>query len=190
MNIKYITCSDPRNYNAIYELFDLWDIDPRVEIAVQMHPGKVSPGTDRYNWIKDLFHALYGYNENLAIHVNNDWCDDICNGKVPDELKPFFHATNDHCKPIVKRIQLNMPQKTADNFNPKKLSIKIVNTRIKQDELNHPYIEYIIDINYDNKTKYQLHKQFYHFSNLYKNLINLCQESIQLPLSFVNIFQN
>lgn len=121
MNIKYITCSDPRNYNAIYELFDLWDIDPRVEIAVQMHPGKVSPGTERYNWIKDLFHALYGYNENLAIHVNNDWCDDICNGKVPDELKPFFHATNDHCKPIVKRIQLNMPQKTADNFNPQKL---------------------------------------------------------------------
>ena len=121
MHIKYITCSDPRNYNSHDEIFDLWNIDPRVEIAVQMHPGKVSPGTDRYNWIKDLFHALYGFDENLAIHVNNDWCDDICNGKVPDELKPFFNATNDHCKPIVKRIQLNMPKKTADNFNPKKL---------------------------------------------------------------------
>ena len=81
-------------------------------------------------------------------------------------------------------------EKNILNFNPKKLSIKIINSKIKQDELNHPYIEYIIEINYGNRKKYQLHKQFYHFSNLYKNLANLYQESNQLPVSFVNIFQN
>ena len=76
------------------------------------------------------------------------------------------------------------------NFDPNKLDIKIIKGQIKTDELNHPYIEYIIEINYDNRKKYQLHKQFYHFSNLYKNLANLYQESNQLPLSFVNIFRN
>ena len=81
-------------------------------------------------------------------------------------------------------------EKNILNFNPNKLNIKIINAKIKQDELNQPYIEYIIEINYDNKKKYQLHKQFYHFSNLYNNLVNLYQESIQLPLSFENIFQN
>ncbi len=123
MNLKYITCSDPRNYNTIYELFDLWDIDPRVEIAVQMHPGKVSPDTDRYKWIKHIFHDLYGFpHKNLAIHVNNDWCDDICNGKIPDALKPLFRARHESTgKHVVGRIQLNLPQKTADNFNPQKL---------------------------------------------------------------------
>ena len=122
MKLKYITCSDPRNYNSIYDLFDLWDIDPRVEIAVQMHPGKVSPDTERYKWIKNIFHVLYGFpRQNLAIHVNNDWCDDICNGKIPDALKPLFDAYSYRLQPIVKRIQLNMPQKTAENFNPQKL---------------------------------------------------------------------
>jgi phosphoribosylanthranilate isomerase len=162
MNIKYITCSDPRNYNAIYELFDLWDIDPRVEIAVQMHPGKVSPGTERYNWIKDLFHALYGYDENLAIHVNNDWCDEICNGKIPDALRTFFNATNDHCKPIVKRIQLNMPQKTAENFDAQKLK-KVI------DYYNEYHDKQFI-IQYNVRTKNaveQLHKAGANFSLLF-----------------------
>jgi len=145
MHIKYITCSDPRNYNQVADMFDLWDIDPRVEVAVQMHPGKVSPGTERYNWIKDLFHGLYGFNENLAIHVNNDWCDDICNGKVPDELKYFFNYTNFYSEPIVKRVQLNMPQKTADRFNPHKLKSVI-------DYYNEYYKKDFI-IQYNDRTK-------------------------------------
>ncbi len=123
MKLKYITCSDPRNYNSIYDLFDLWDIDPRVEIAVQMHPGKVSPDTERYKWIEHIVHDLYGFpRKNFAIHVNNDWCDDICNGKIPDALKPLFDAYSYRLQPIAKRIQLNMPQKTAENFNPQKLN--------------------------------------------------------------------
>ena len=56
--------------------------------------------------------------------------------------------------------------------------------------MNHPYIEYILDINYDNKKKYQLQKQFHHFANLYNNLINLYEEYIQFPLSFSDIFEN
>ncbi len=138
MQIKYITCSDPRNYNSIDEMFDLWNIDPRVEIAVQMHPGKVSPDTERYDWIKQLVEKLqdnkFVYRSwNMAIHVNNDWCDDICNGIIPDALKPLFRArhTPTH-KHVVKRIQLNMPQKTAENFNPQKLK-PVIDFYDKQD---------------------------------------------------------
>lgn len=132
MNIRYITCSDPRNHNTHDEMFDLWKIDPRVEIAVQMHPGKVSPDTDRYKWIKQLVDKMSDDVTtkdvcNLAIHVNNDWCDEICNGTVPVALQPLFNADRfilQHItclQPVVKRIQLNMPQKTADNFNAQKL---------------------------------------------------------------------
>lgn len=138
MNIKYITCSDPRNHNSHDELFDLWRMDPRVEIAVQMHPGKVSADTERYKWIKQLVEKLQDYpfvsrTCNLAIHVNNNWCDDICNGKIPDELKPLFRARyKSTFKHIIGRIQLNMPQKTADNFNPQKLK-PVIDFYDKQD---------------------------------------------------------
>lgn len=148
MDIRYITCSDPRNHNTHDEMFDLWKMDPRVEIAVQMHPGKVSPDTARYDWVKQLIDKLQNYpfvyrNWNFAIHVNNDWCDDICNGKIPDTLKPLFRARHESTgKHVVGRIQLNLPQKTADNFNPQKLK---------------PVIDFYNDqdfiIQYNNRTK-------------------------------------
>ena len=157
------------------------------------------------------FKYLKKINEDLNIKINANENKMNLLEKELNELKEYKNIIKAmkqfKCKNCLKNYKFNdfihhikhcqnysnineSKEKNISNFNPKKLSIKIVNTRIKQDELNHPYIEYIIDINYDNKTKYQLHKQFYHFSNLYKNLINLCQESIQLPLSFVNIFQN
>lgn len=136
MNIRYITCSDPRNHNTHDEMFDLCKMDPRVEIAVQMHPGKVSPDTERYKWIKQLVDKMSDDVTtkdvcNLAIHVNNDWCDEICNGTVPVALQPLFNADRWYAQhmtrlePVVKRIQLNMPQKTADNFNAHKLKTLI-----------------------------------------------------------------
>jgi len=124
MELRYITLSDPRDHNTFDELFDLWAIDPRVEIAVQMHNGNVDPDTERYNWIKRLVDSVYGceHKYNLAIHVNNNWCDDICNGKIPTALKPFFDASSYYTyRPLVQRIQLNMPPQTPANFNPQKL---------------------------------------------------------------------
>ncbi len=170
MDIRYITCSDPRNHNTYEELFGLCKMDPRVEIAVQMHPGKVSPDTERYKWIKQLVDMMSDSITiqdvcNLAIHVNNDWCDDICNGTVPVALQPLFNADRwyeqhmTRLQPVVKRIQLNMPQKTADNFNAHKLKT---------------LIEYYEDkdfiIQYNARTKnavQQLHKIGANFSLLF-----------------------
>ena len=94
------------------------------------------------------------------------------------------------CQNDINNNNNESTEKYKLNFDPNKLDIKIIKGQIKTDELNHPYIEYIIEINYDNKKKYQIHKQLYHFSNLYKNLINLYEDSINFPLSFVDIFQN
>ena len=157
------------------------------------------------------FKMLKKANENLNIKINANENKINLLEKELNELKEFKNIIKTmkqfKCKNCLKNFKLNdfvhhikncqnnlnindSSEKNISNFNPKKLSIKIINSKIKQDELNHPYIEYIIEINYDNRKKYQLHKQFYHFSNLYKNLANLYQESNQLPLSFVNIFQN
>jgi len=157
------------------------------------------------------FRYLKKINEDLSIKINANENKMNLLEKELNELKEYKNIIKTmkyfKCKNCSKNYKFNdfihhikhcenysnindLKEKNISNFNPKKLSLKIINTKIKQDELNHPYIEYIIDINYDNKTKYQLHKQFYHFSNLYNNLTNLYQESMQLPLSFVNIFQN
>ena len=56
--------------------------------------------------------------------------------------------------------------------------------------MNNLYIEYIIDINYDNKKKYQLNKQFYQFYHLYNNMVNINKGNIQFSFSFSDIFQN
>ena len=123
MRINTITCSDPRDHNSYQDLVGLWETDPdRVEVAVQMHPGKVSPGTARYEWVKDVVDKLSYefYRYHFAMHINGQWCNDICNGKIPDELRPMFDARwlfENHAH-LVSRIQLNMPADTAKKLNP------------------------------------------------------------------------
>ncbi len=149
MQLRYITCSDPREHNSFDELFDLWNMNNRIEIAVQMHPGKVSPGTDRYKWVNELVNdkLLFNfYRCNFAIHINLDWCDDICNGKIPDALMPLFQA-NQLYRPLVQRIQLNMPQYTADSFDANKLK-RVIDA--------FPDKEFILQ--YNNRTKNAVEK--------------------------------
>ena len=75
------------------------------------------------------------------------------------------------------------------NFNPEKLRIKILKGKVKQDELGKPFLEYIIDVNYDTQN-WRLNKRFNQFSNLYKTLKNLYKGTgIQMPQSS-NIFVN
>ncbi len=119
MQLRYITCSDPREHNPIQKIITLGKL-PRAEIAVQCHPSKMSDGMPRNVWFKELLHQAYDIPKlNLAIHINNDWANDICvNGKIPDEIINFLGARNSAKKPAIKRIQINMPVLTADNINP------------------------------------------------------------------------
>ena len=123
MQLRYITCSDPREHNPIPEIIKLGEM-PKAEIAVQCHPSKMSAGMPRNVWFNDLLHVAYSVPTlNLAIHINQEWANEICvNGKIPDILAEWILATNQDIKPIIKRIQLNMPQETAENINQQKLA--------------------------------------------------------------------
>ena len=75
------------------------------------------------------------------------------------------------------------------NFSPEKLKIKILKGKVKQDELGKPYLEYIIDVNYDTQN-WRINRRFNQFSNLFKTLKNLYKGTgIQMPQSS-NIFVN
>ena len=127
MYIRYITCSDPREFNDIHQIVELGKISPRVEIAVQAHPSKMSCGMQRNLWFRELLSYIicYKYDINLAVHVNREWCDEICRkGIIPSDLTDFFDPRLNNKvtkKPLVKRWQLNMPKETADNVNVRAL---------------------------------------------------------------------
>ena len=123
MKLRYITCSDPREYNPIPQIIELGTM-PNAEIAVQCHPTKMLTGMSRNVWFKDLLSVAYSVPTlNLAIHINNEWAYEICaKGKIPAVLAEWILTNNQNLEPIIKRIQLNMSQKTAENINPTALA--------------------------------------------------------------------
>lgn len=160
MKLKYITCSDPREHNSIKSIMELSRL-PHVEIAVQCHPSKMSNGMPRNVWFNELLNAAYQtQNINLAIHVNAEWANDICaRGIIPDIIIEWIRIKNENNNPVIKRIQLNMPQKTAGNIKPG------VVAQIIQSFPNQEFI-----FQYNNNTKdaiKKLHKTGAKFSLLF-----------------------
>ena len=150
---------------------------------------KINTNENKINLLKEELNELNEYKS--IIKTMKQFKCKFCSKtyKLKDFLNHVKHCQNDFNE-NVNNIKEKNNLEHKENFVPNKLNMKIIKDQIKKDELNNPYIEYIIDINYDNKKKYQINKQFYHFSNLYNNLINLYSEYIQFPLSFLNIFQN
>ena len=83
MKLRYITCSDPREYNSLQNIVNLAKM-PHAEIAVQCHPSKMSKGMPRNMWFDDLVRLAFHIDMNLAIHINKEWADSMCvHGKNP-----------------------------------------------------------------------------------------------------------
>ena len=148
MKLRYITCSDPREYNSLQNIVDLAKM-PHAEIAVQCHPSKMSKGMPRNMWFDDLVRLAFHIDMNLAIHINKEWADSMCvHGKIPNEIFTWMalerFETN---QPIIKRIQLNMPQDTANHINTYEVA-KLIN--------DFPNREFIFQ--YNNKTKNAIRK--------------------------------
>lgn len=161
MELRYITCSDPREHNPINKILELGAI-PNAEIAVQCHPSKMSDGMPRNVWFKQLLHAVYDIPEfNLAIHINNEWARDICcHGKMPDTLIEWLNARNSKGRPVIKRVQLNMPKDVAENINVQELS-NVINWYF-------PLQEYIFQYNDHTKSAIKkLNENFVRFSLLF-----------------------
>ena len=86
----------------------------------------------------------------------------------------------------------NNNKKNINNSNifvPKKLKIKIIKGRIRKDKSGKPYLEYIINIDYDNVINWNINRRFNQFTNLYKTLRTISKESFEMPESS-NIFNN
>lgn len=164
MNLRYITCSDPREFNDIHDIVKLGKLSPRVEIAVQAHPSKMSHGMPRNEWFHELLQYVIRdeHKIRLAVHVNQEWCDVICRtGKIPKELMEFFELCRggNSCSTVIKRWQLNMPTDTANNLNVDAVK-----------KLMRMYPEKYFIFQYNTNTHnaiYNLYKSGAHFSVLY-----------------------
>lgn len=148
MKLRYITCSDPRENNSIKSILDLAHM-PHAEIAVQCHPSKMSDGMPRNVWFNKLLReANMTDNVNLAIHINCEWANDICaNGIIPEIILNWMQIEKCYNKPLIGRIQLNMPRSTAKNINANALA-KIIH------DFKHQ--EFILQ--YNNNTKEAVEK--------------------------------
>ena len=143
MKLRFITCSDPRENNSVKSIIDLAHL-PYAEIAVQCHPSKMSTGMPRNVWFNELLHAANQTSRvSLAIHINCEWADSICaKGIIPDIILNWMQIEKCHNNPLIKRIQLNMPKKTAETINANALA------QIIHDFPNNEFI-----LQYNNNTK-------------------------------------
>ena len=94
----------------------------------------------------------------------------------------YSNSNNNNTNKFVSNINNNI-------FIPQKLKIKIIKGRIRKDKSGKPYLEYIININYDNILNWNINRRFNQFTNLYKTLRTICKGNFELPESS-NIFNN
>jgi hypothetical protein len=97
----------------------------------------------------------------------------------------LYYYTNDNNSNIKCKSNIN----NNNIFIPKKLKIKIIKGRIRKDKSGKPYLEYIINLNYDNIQNWNINRRFNQFTNLYKTLRTLCKGNFELPES-ANMFNN
>ena len=141
MKLRYITMSDPREDLPIAETLELLKVSPLAELGVQAHPSAMMFGLNRYNWFNDLLKAIdvSGESPNIALHVNYQWCDDMCSNSVPYEIGYWLGRKNKKTgKPLIKRVQLNIGD-YAYLFNAEKTSRLIA--RFPDHEFILPYNE-------------------------------------------------
>ncbi len=161
MNLRYITCSDPREDVKIGDIMRLLRYAPNVEIGLQASPGPMSSGNPRNVWFKNLMTLVVNYDIplNVAVHVNYSWCDKMCMGQIPSELTELMKVTRSGINtPAIKRWQLNIGD-GANNFDANAIA-KLIH--------DHPQNEFIFPYNAGVHDKIeQLHKTGAPFSLLY-----------------------
>jgi hypothetical protein len=148
----------------------------------------------RDNKIKNLENQIIKLSEykEVVINVNGFKCK-YCNKIYTYEnfKKHYLNCQKgikDNISDIINNNNMNHISINKVNLNADKLKIKILKGSIKQDELGKPYLEYILDINY-NTQNWRINKRFIQFASLYKTIKNLFKGVIQMPASS-NIFIN
>ena len=126
-------------------------------------------------------------NNNNIIYVENK---SLNKTEISKNTKDINENNNNNGKETyLNNKNNNNESKNLNNFEPEKLKIKIVKGRIRKDKNGKPYLEYIININYDNNKNWNISRRFNQFTNLYKTLRTISKENFELPKSS-NIFSN
>ncbi|MBR1380314.1 MAG: hypothetical protein IJ560_01880 [Alphaproteobacteria bacterium] len=161
MELRYITCSDPREHNSVDSIMDLLNIHPLVEVAIQAHPSKMSFGMPRQHFLDRILSALITSPKqlNFAVHVNLEWCISLCDGVLPAELYNAFHLEYKPGIPLIRRWQLNMPKTVSENFPSDTVASLIA---------HNPHKEFIFQYNAQNSDAIEkLNKTGVRFSVLF-----------------------
>jgi hypothetical protein len=159
MNLKYITCSDPRESLQINDLIELTKISPKVEIGMQSHPSAMMSGLDRNIWFNQFLDWAGKQKTpvNIAMHVNYQWCDKMCTGIIPNEIAKWMQLRNVHTDaPVIKRWQLNIGDGT-NNFDAEKIA-RLIEMFPENDFLFpfNPYVQSKISALYKTNAKFSL----------------------------------
>ena len=126
-------------------------------------------------------------NNNNIIYVENK---SLNKTEISKNTKDINENNNNNGKETyLNNKNNNNESKNLNNYEPEKLKIKIVKGRIRKDKNGKPYLEYIININYDNNKNWNISRRFNQFTNLYKTLRTISKENFELPKSS-NIFSN
>ena len=158
---------------------------------------KININENKINLLQDELNKLKE-NEDIIKSMNQFKCKN-CNQIFNDEQEFLQHYNscqyskinnykNENVnKPKIRHNSFNSSILNNINFDPEKLSIKVIKAKVKNDELGKPYIEYLINVKYGDKN-WQIRKKFYHFANLFNNLNNKYQDFV--PINLSNIFDD
>ena len=161
MKLTYITCSDPREDVSHNDIMRLLKYAPQVEIGIQAHPSAMSSGYPRNNWFNGLMQLVRNIDMglNVAVHVNYQWCDKMCTGQIPNEIRDWMNMQRKFGRePAIKRWQLNIGDGTK-TWDTKAVAKLIA---------DHPEHEFIFPYNQTVHDKIdELNKTGVNFSLLY-----------------------
>ena len=182
---------DCMNDKELYDNFkSIKDKNEDLESKININENKINLLQDELNKLKE--------NEDIIKNMNQFKCKN-CNQIFDDEQEFLQHYNSCQYsnitpyknesinKPKLKHNSFNSSILNNINFDPEKLSIKVIKAKVKNDELGKPYIEYLINVKYDDKN-WQIRKKFYHFANLFNSLNNKYQDFV--PTNLSNIFDD
>ena len=182
---------DCANDKELYDNFkSIKNKNEELESKININENKINLLQDELNKLKE--------NEDIIKSMNQFKCKN-CNQIFNDEQEFLQHYNscqynninnykNENTnKPKFKHNSFNSSILNKINFDPEKLSIKVIKAKVKNDELGKPYIEYLISVKYGDKN-WQIRKKFYHFANLFNTLNNKYQDFV--PINLSNIFDD
>ena len=150
--------------------------------------------------LKDLFSIIIKNNkelnysnQNLALSISNIEDNNLSLNKQNEENEKddkLISNAFSYQKPIsqfntYKNTKIKTPQEKKNN----KIQIKIINSMLKKDEFNKPYLDYICEVKYNDK-EWKVLKKFNQFVLFHNSIKNLFKDTLQLPKTgslFTNI---